>query len=403
MLAHIVFAVTVAGMPGPTDVTTEPPANDDGTRIQVTFKASAQPGIERYEIVRTLPYSDGALRATNPDVDPHLWDLAPDKRFYLEVAVGETPDTLTLRNQVPDPRVEYKYAVRALRRPSDLPNTVALAGENALSSPWAVAGPEHPVADWFNETRLFVLLLIVAMAALLAFYLDRAKRTGGKVFIRRIAGIDAMEEAVGRSTEMGRPVLYIPGIDEIQNIQTIAGLLILENVAEMTARYDTEIKVLCTYPIVMVAAEEIVRAGYYNAGRPDAHRPQNVQFISSEQFAFTAAASGVILRDKPATNIYMGRFFAESLILAEAGYVNKSIQIAGTAEITQLPFFIAACDYTIMGEELYAVSAYLSREPKQLATLKATDALKLAILAIILIGAVLNTQGLIDLGSWIAP
>jgi hypothetical protein len=38
-----------------------------------------------------------------------------------------------------------------------------------------------------------------------------------------------------------------------------------------------------------------------------------------------------------------------------------------------LPFFVAACDYTLIGEELFAASAYLSREPKLLGSLKGQD------------------------------
>jgi len=159
-------------------------------------------------------------------------------------------------------------------------------------------------------------------------------------------------------------------------------------VSETVAKYGAEIKVPCMIPLVMAISEEVVREGFVRAGRPEAHKPRNIQFISSEQFAFTAGTNGIIIRDKPATNIYLGRFFAESLMLAETGYVNRSIQIAGTAEITQLPFFIAACDYTIIGEELFAVSAYLSREPRLLSSLKATDYFKVLLIAFILFGAV---------------
>jgi hypothetical protein len=241
------------------------------------------------------------------------------------------------------------------------------------------------------------------MLILLLVYLQRARRSPKQIYIRRIPGIDAMEEAIGRATEMGRPVLYVPGIEEIQDIQTIAGLLILGHVAEVAARYETEIRVACMIPLVMVVAEEVVRQGYYNAGKPEAHRPQNIQFISSEQFAFAAGATGIIMREKPATCIYMGRFYGESLVLAETGFVNGSIQIGGTAELTQLPFFIAACDYAILGEELFAVSAYLSRDPRELSALKATDMVKAVVILLILIGTILNTIGVWDLARWVAP
>ena len=44
-----------------------------------------------------------------------------------------------------------------------------------------------------------------------------------------------------------------------------------------------------------------------------------------------------------------------------------------------------------MGEELYAASAYLSREPKLLGSLKGQDAGKAIIIAAIVLGALLAT------------
>jgi hypothetical protein len=75
--------------------------------------------------------------------------------------------------------------------------------------------------------------------------------------------------------------------------------------------------------------------------------------------------------------------------LAETGNLAGSIQIAGTDEASQLPFFVTACDYTLIGEELYAASAYLAREPLLLGALKAQDMLKGFAMLWLLAGAVL--------------
>jgi hypothetical protein len=308
--------------------------------------------------------------------------------WTLVATLAQAGVRLRHTDEVPLTDAPYSYAVLAL----------SPTGPSAM----VTVGPERAVAAWFDRSRSFLLTVVLGMLILLVVFLERARRAPRKMYVRRIPGIDAMEEAIGRSTEMGRPVLYIPGIEEIQDIQTIAGLLILGHVAEVAARYETEIRVACMVPLVMVVGEEIVRQGYYNAGRPEAHRPQNVQFLSSEQFAFTAGVNGIIMRERPATCIYLGRFYGESLVLAETGFVQGAIQIAGTAELTQLPFFIAACDYTIIGEELFAVSAYLSRDPRELSALKATDATKLAIMVLIVAGTILNTAGVWDLASWIA-
>jgi hypothetical protein len=86
----------------------------------------------------------------------------------------------------------------------------------------------------------------------------------------------------------------------------------------------------------------------------------------------------------------MGMFYAESLVLAETGASTGAIQIAGTDMVTQLPFFITACDYTLMGEELYAASAYLAREPLLLGTLKAQDLSKMVIVGLLILGALVT-------------
>ncbi|MCL6466607.1 MAG: hypothetical protein K6T77_07685, partial [candidate division WOR-3 bacterium] len=214
-------------------------------------------------------------------------------------------------------------------------------------------------------------------------------KAGRHLFVRRIAGLDAVEEAVGRATEMGKPIVYVPGLGSVADIATIASLNILGEVAKKTAQYDSALLVPNRDPIVYTVAREVVKEAYTRAGRPDAFKPDNIFYVTSEQFAYAAAVDGLMVREKPATNFFLGTFWAESLILAETGATTGAIQIAGTDSVFQLPFFITACDYTLIGEELYAASAYLSREPLLLGSLKGQDMGKLVILVVIFLGSVL--------------
>jgi hypothetical protein len=376
-----------AQLAAPTALEVGAPENDDGRHLAMSW---AGPERGHYLVFRSATGGPFEESAGLVGLQLAIGDRFGDWQL-VQIAVEETAFTDEVPGQGP-----YYYAV-VQGEPG------AGKGRYAAFSAPVLSAPAAPEASFFNDQRLFYLGLVVLMALTLAYYLPRARRRPESIYIRRIPGVDAIEEAVGRSTEMGRPILYVTGTEEIQNIQTIASLLILGHVAEMTAEYDTEIKVTNFFPLTMVVAEEIVKQGFASAGRIDAHKPENVMFISAEQFAFAAGVNGVILRDRPATNIYLGRFFAESLILAETGYITKAIQIAGTAEITQLPFFIAACDYTIIGEELYAVSAYLSREPVLLATLKATDLLKVIIIGIIVVGTAFATAEWFHLGETLIP
>ncbi len=240
----------------------------------------------------------------------------------------------------------------------------------------------------FRVNRLTVLIFMLVFSSAVLLYTTWAKK-GRKLFVRKIPGIAAVEEAVGRATEMGKPVLFIPGIADVEDIETIAGLSILGRVAKITAQYDTPLSVPVRYPMILAAGQEVVEQAYIEVGRHDAYDKDTVRYVAGEQFAFTATVNGWMMREKPAANIYMGAFFAESLLLAESGNAAGAIQIAGTARPEQLPFFIAACDYTLMGEELYAASSYLSREPLLLGGLKGQDFVKIIIIIAIIIGALL--------------
>ncbi len=247
-------------------------------------------------------------------------------------------------------------------------------------------------ANLFNYAKWNSLLYAILLSIAILYFIFSARK-GKELFVRRIAGLDHVEEAIGRATEMGKPILYVPGLGYMSDVATIAATNILGQVAKKVARYDSQVLVPCRDAIVMTVCQEVVQEAYIDAGRPDAYNKDSVFFLTDDQFSYTASVDGIMVRDKPATNFFMGMFYAESLILAETGAGTGAIQIAGTDALAQLPFFITACDYTLIGEELYAASAYLSREPLLLGSLKGQDLAKLVFIIITIIGVILATFG----------
>jgi len=151
--------------------------------------------------------------------------------------------------------------------------------------------------------------------------------------------------------------------------------------------------------MVMPMAQEIVQNAFNEVGRPDAYNPNDIFFVSYDQFPFCAGVNGLTVRERVATIFYMGFFNAEALLLTETGNQTGAFQIAGTDAITQVPFFITTCSYTLIGEEFYAASAYISRNPDLVSMLKASDYFKVIIVAVIIIGTLLasfNLTGFIN-------
>ena len=266
-------------------------------------------------------------------------------------------------------------------------------GEGDAAKTYFVAAAKAQALPNLFHTGKITTLVLALLACGLVYLFIRLARGGKELFIRKIPGLDAVDEAVGRATEMGRPVYFITGLGSMDALPVIAAINILGRIARKTAEHDTRLRMPCYDPIVMSVAQEVVKEAATAVGRPDTFRKDDIFFVAQEQFAYAAAVDGMFVREKPATIFYMGMFYAESLLLAETGATVGAIQIAGTDSYSQLPFFITACDYTLIGEELYAASAYLSREPVLLGSLRGQDTMKGLIMLAILLGFVLSLFG----------
>lgn len=278
---------------------------------------------------------------------------------------------------------------------------VTVAATNGQERVIALPIVASPEPNWMNWNQLNNLVLALMFGGVVFYAINLAKRK--EIFLRRIPGLDAVDEAIGRATELGKPILYMTGAHDMNDPSTIAAAVILGRVAKKAAAYETELLVPHREPITMAVCQEITKQAYMEAGKPDLFKEDANFFITSDQFSYTAAVDGIMLRRKPAANFFMGSYFAESLLLTETGASTGAIQIAGTDSDHQLPFFVTTCDYTLIGEELYAASAYLSKEPIQIGTLRGQDLGKAFVLSVIGIGTLLATLAVITGNNWAQP
>lgn len=263
-------------------------------------------------------------------------------------------------------------------------------GDNVLFSSESAFIPK---AEYFNTDKVSLLIFMLLVCSAVIYFILSAK-SGKELYIRQIAGLESIDEAVGRATEMGQPVLFVPGINDIDDMQTIAALTILRQVARKAAEYDASLIVPVARSMVLSTAREVVRTAFMEAGRPDAYNEDSVFYLTDDQFGYVSGVDGIMVREKPAANFLLGAFYAESLILAETGFASGAIQVSGTAMPSQLPFFVAACDYTLIGEELFAASAYLSRDPQQLGSLKGQDVGKAIFVIMLVLGIILEISNI---------
>ena len=151
------------------------------------------------------------------------------------------------------------------------PPPVSRVAANNCQGCSAAAQPHSPVAsataqgNWYHFGKTNVLLATLVFAIATVYFITAGKR-GKALYIRPIGGISAVDEAIGRATEMGRPILFVLGTGTAGDIATIAGYTILARVARRTAEYQTPILVPVNDPVMMAMAQETVREAYLEAG-----------------------------------------------------------------------------------------------------------------------------------------
>ena len=235
---------------------------------------------------------------------------------------------------------------------------------------------------------LRILFTLVFVAVL--YWIWQARR-GKQIRIRRIPGLNSIDEAVGRSVEMGRPCVFGSGIFGLESVPTLAALALMQYVADLCAKLGARLIVPVCVENVLPATQSICEEAWKRQGKEEDYVSDDVLFLPGGQLYYAIASLGLMQRENVAAGFYFGHWEAESIMFGETGQALGAIQIAGTEQLYQIPFFIATCDYVLIAEEFYAASAYLSRDPVMAGSIAGQDVAKLVFLTIVVVLAVSAT------------
>ena len=245
---------------------------------------------------------------------------------------------------------------------------------------------------------LLVLILIFALVAIALEISKRKEKPFGEM--RSITAMEHIDEAIGRSAEMGSSVHFTAGSGSIYShtaLEMMAGISVMGKVAESCAKYDVPLRVTCRQPMVFNVSRAVARAGYERAGFPELFKDETVVFTSSDYFAYTNSVCYYLLRERPAASFLIGSFLGAGVFMGESGARAGAIQIGGPHI-----FFVLCCDYFLLGEELYAAGAYASEDPEMLGSIASQDIAKTIFFILMVIGVLAMFAGIDAVIRWLS-
>jgi hypothetical protein len=248
-----------------------------------------------------------------------------------------------------------------------------------------------------NGREISLALLVFALIAT-TYSMLRAMQ--GKIpTIRELPAMTAIKEAVGRCVEMGKPIMYaggnsLSGLSSPRGPGHMAGLGILGEVASQSAKINGEVMALVSWPEQLPIALAMVEMAYNSSGNPGGFKPENIAFISERSWPYCIGVMGLVEKVRPASCVFVGSFSGEALLMCETASMFGSLVIGGTESATQMPYFVAVCDYVFIGPEIFAGEAAATGNPALLGSLLGEDILKAATILLIFAGLALSFVGI---------
>jgi hypothetical protein len=132
-------------------------------------------------------------------------------------------------------------------------------------------------------------------------------------------------------------------------------------------------------PTVLPLAQDIVRRACARHGNPHAYESTQIRFVAPNPTAYAAGVMGLLGRESLTSNVMIGSFGVEYMLIGETGARQQLLQVAGTTDPQVLPLVYASADETLIGEEIFASGGYTSRLPIQIGSLLTQDWARVAV------------------------
>lgn len=229
---------------------------------------------------------------------------------------------------------------------------------------------------------------IALMIILVTFVINALVRRRERPPLRPISAFDALPKMTGESIEASRPLHVSLGAATIGDESTILAMVGKEFIYYLTR----EVAIGDAPPIFTVASPAAVplalstlRRAYAKEDRLNVYSPINTRWYPSDQkrLAFAAAIMAMQADDEVSGNALVGRYGAELALILDASNRYDRPSIAVSDNLTGQAVAFALAQEALIGEEIFAAPAYLSKDFSEIQRVMTTDVLRYALIAAI--------------------
>lgn len=255
--------------------------------------------------------------------------------------------------------------------------------------------------NWLEPALGLVLVLV---AAGLMFFFSLPGRGGGRrqagrrVVLRPIRAMQRLRRAIGLAVEDGSRLHVSVGRSSVvspTNASALAGLSTLERIGMLSSVSDRPPVATSGDGTLALLSQDTLRAAYRIANVPEQYDPIQSRLTGPTSFSYTAGTLPVIRDERVSANILIGNFGPEIGLMIDAADREGAFTLAASDAFAAQAVLYAASSEPLIGEELFAVPAYLQAAPIHQAGLRAQDVLRWLVILALVVGSILAFLGFV--------
>ena len=224
------------------------------------------------------------------------------------------------------------------------------------------------------------------------------------IYVRPLPAVEAISEAVGRASEMGRPVVCAYGTPKQVDYLTVASLSILKHTAELCARLGVRLIVPLSAAPGSLVTHQIVRGlvkdAYTVGGTPELYDEGNFRNTGNNFYAWAMSYAQILYETQPAANIFAGFITHVAFIAETSASIPGNFSIGSSFYLPGCAMVAVSSQYALISQDVIAASAYLSEEQDQKGFLRSLDLASILFIVVVIGGSLLESIGL-HLMSWL--
>jgi len=244
------------------------------------------------------------------------------------------------------------------------------------------------------ESIIGLVLVIFSAGMILVFSLPRLRQA--RRVNRLIPAVQRLRRSIGLAVEDGTRLHVSIGKSSIfsaTNASALVGLSTLERVAQLSLVSDRPLVATSGDGTLSILSQDTLRAAYRIANVPEQYDPDRGRLAGATPMSYIAGTFPVIRDERVSTNILVGNFGPEVGLLADASDQQNAFTLAASDALATQAVLYAVAEETLIGEELFALPAYLQAGPVHQASLRLQDVLRWVVIGLIILAALLSFFG----------